>query len=86
MSDNTTEKPKTKAPILDLYIHCGTCIVESKGERYTQSIEVGIQKQEHDDDLVVINCKIHDTVVATFKTNKFGNETCGCCDTETENT
>lgn len=83
MSDNTTAK--TKALKLDLYIHCGTCVTESYGKSYKQSIEVGIQKQEHGDDLVVINCKIHKTVVATFKTNKFSNETCGCCDTETEN-
>lgn len=83
MSNKTTAK--TPAPILDLYIHCGTCVEESKDNGYTQSIEVGIQKQEHGDNLVVINCKIHKTVVATFKTNKFSNETCGCCDTETEN-
>ena len=43
-------------PILDGYVHCKRCIVDSGDEPYIQNIEVGVKNNTD----LYVNCKTHE--------------------------
>ena len=62
-------------PILDGYVHCKRCIVDSGDEPYIQNIEVGVK----DNTDLYVNCKTHEVMITKFKIAPVNTE-CDCCD------
>jgi len=62
-------------PVLDGYVHCKRCIVDSGDEPYIQNIEVGVK----DNTDLYVNCKTHEVMITKFKIEPVSTE-CDCCD------
>lgn len=62
-------------PVLDGYVHCKKCIVDSGDEPYIQNIEVGVK----DNTDLYVNCKTHEVMITKFKIEPVNTE-CDCCD------
>ena len=62
-------------PVLDVYIHCKSCVIESGDNLYTQLLEVGVK----DNTDLYVNCKKHDDVITMFKIEPVKTE-CDCCE------
>ena len=62
-------------PVLDGYVHCKRCIVDSGDEPYIQNIEVGVK----DNTDLYVNCKTHEVMITKFKIEPVDTG-CDCCD------
>lgn len=62
-------------PVLDGYVHCKRCIVDSGDEPYIQNIEVGVK----DNTDLYVNCKTHGAVITKFIIQPVDTG-CDCCE------
>lgn len=62
-------------PILDGYVHCKKCVVNSGDEPYIQHIEVGVKNNTD----LYVNCKTHENIITKFTIEPVSTE-CDCCE------